>query len=295
MRPLLAIFLAFFAACTNSLPKFEDIQADKTRPIAMIIIDPPEAAPGDTVHVRYIGFSPDSANLTTHWTVALDYAQGNYGGVAVDGHILDLDIMMLPGSTPTDFYFVVPDSTLLYSTYLKNLSNAPWNPLHLSISQADSILKTAVKNGITLPPSMANIADMIGTKIKLNVHITAEYSLDVYSFMTVRYTRDLKSDSANVNRNPDLRWIAVYDVAKGKVNSFDSVAKYSYTVKRLFYPQHPDSVWDTIDIDSGHTYFLSGRQRNKRRRYRHADVYVFIAEQRFGDNREGKLLLPVVL
>ena len=258
MRLLLVVLLALFVSCTNSLPKFADIQADKTRPIA-IIIDPPEAAPGDTVHVRYIGFSPDSATPTMHWTVALDFAEGStYGGTAVEGRIVDLDSLMLNGNTPTDFYFVVPDSTLLYSTYLKGFAMAPWNPLHFSISQADSMLKMAVKYGDPLPPSVANIADMIGTKIKLNVHINAEFPLDAYKYMTIRYTRDLKSDSANVNRNPSLRWIAVYDVPRGKVNSFDSVAKYNPAIKYLFYPQHPDSVMvmDTITIDSGHTYYL---------------------------------------
>ena len=260
MRILCIVMMVFWVSCTNSLPKFADIQADKTRPIA-IVIDPAEAAPGDTVHVQYIGFSPDSAALSMHWTVALDFALGNYGGVAVDGHIVNLDSMMLPGGTPSDFYFVVPDSTLLYSSYLKGLANAPWDSLHLSISQADSILKLAVKAGVSLPPSLANIADMIGTNIKLNVHINAEYSLDVYKYMTIRYTRDLKSDSANVNRNPNLHWLAVYDVAKGKVNSFDTVAKYPYMVKFLyadssFLKLKPVTLWDTIDIDSGHSYFL---------------------------------------
>jgi hypothetical protein len=90
------------------------------------------------------------------------------------------------------------------------------------------------------------------------VHVNAEFPLDVYKYMTIRYTRDLKSDSANVNRNPSLRWIAVYDVPRGKVNSFDSVAKYNPAIKYLFYPLHPDSVMvmDTITIDSGHTYYL---------------------------------------
>jgi len=256
MRMFFLIVLTFVVSCTNFLPKFEDIQADKTRPIA-IIVDPPDAAPGDTVHVRYIGFSPDSTSLSMHWTAALDFAQGNFGGTSADGHIVDLDSMMLPGNTPTDFYFIVPDSTLLYSTYLKNIAQAPWNDsLHLTISKADSILKLAVKYGLPLPPSLASIADMIGTKIKLNVHVRAEYPLDVYTYMTIRYTRHIKSNSANVNRNPNLQWIAVYDVARGKVNSFDSTAKYSPTVKYLFYPRHPDSVVDTIAIDSGHTYYL---------------------------------------
>jgi hypothetical protein len=258
MRSLIVVSFAFFISCMSSLPIFEDIQADKTRPIALVI-DPPDAAPGDTVHVRYIGFSPDSANLTTHWTAALDFALGNYGGNAVEGHIVDLGPLMLPGYTPTDFYFVVPDSTLLFSTYLKGLAQAPWNPLHYSISAVDSMLKMAVKFGGSLPPSVAEIADMIGTKIKINVHINAEFSLDAYKYMTIRYTHDLKADSANVNRNPNLRWIAVYDVPKAKVYSYDSVAKYSPYVKYLYYNQKyadTNRVWDTIEIDSGHTYYL---------------------------------------
>ena len=181
--------------------------------------------------------------------------------MAVDGHIVDLDSLMLPGGTPSDFYFIVPDSTLLYSTYLKGITHAPWDSLHLTLSQADSILKLAVKTGMALPPPLAHIADMIGTNIKINVHISAEYPLDVYKYMTVRYTRDLKSDSANVNKNPALHWLAVYDVAKGKINSFDTVANYPYTVKFLyadssFLKLRRVAITDTIDIDSGHSYFL---------------------------------------
>jgi hypothetical protein len=136
---------------------------------------------------------------------------------------------------------------------------AQWNSQHLTISQVDALLKMTVKSGDSLPSSLATIADMIGTKIKINVHINAEFSLDVYKYMTIRYTRDLKSDSANVNKNPALRWIAVYDVAKGKVNSYDSIAKDSFAVKYLYYdPKYVDTnkIWDTITIDSGHTYYL---------------------------------------
>ena len=67
MKIFCVVIMTFLVSCTNSLPKFADIQADKTRPIA-IILDPAEAAPGDTVHVRYLGFSPDSATLSMHWT-----------------------------------------------------------------------------------------------------------------------------------------------------------------------------------------------------------------------------------
>ena len=260
MRTLFIVIVVFLVSCSNSLPKFEDIQADKTRPIA-IIVDPPEAAPGDTVHVRYLGFSPDSATLSMHWTAALDFSLSNYGGTAVESHIISLDSLMLPGGTPSDFYFIIPDSTLLYSTYLKGITHAPWDSLHLTLLQADSILKLAVKTAAALPPPLARIADMIGTDIKINVHITAEYPLDVYKYMTVRYTRDLKSDSANVNKNPALHWLAVYDVAKGKVNSFDSVANYPYVVKFLyadssFLKLKSVTIEDTIDIDSGHSYFM---------------------------------------
>jgi hypothetical protein len=260
MKILFVIIMFFLVSCSNSLPKFDDIQADKTRPIA-VIVDPPEAAPGDTVHVRYLGFSPDSATLSMHWTAALDFSLSNYGGTAVESHIISLDSLMLPGSKPFDFYFIVPDSTLLYSTYLKSIPHAPWDSLHLTLSQADSILKLAVKTGLPLAPPFARIADMIGADIKINVHISAEYPLDVYKYMTIRYTRDLKSDSANVNRNPVLHWLAVYDVAKGKVNSFDSVPKYPYIVKFLYADSSylklkPVAIWDTIDIDSGHSYFM---------------------------------------
>lgn len=260
MRLSLVVCVALLTGCTNFLSKFENIQADKTRPIA-ILLDPAEAAPGDTVHVRYVGFSPDSASLTMHWTAALDYAEGNYGGKAVEGHIVDLNAIRLPGGTPADFYFVVPDSTLLYSSYLKGLTQAPWNDsLHLSISQADSMLKMGViaaQNDIALPPELANLADMIGTTIKLNVHVNAEFQLDVYTFMTIRYSGKLKSTTTN--SNPTLRWIAVYDVPKGKVYSYDSIAKYSPVVKYLYYdPNYADTnkIWDTIEIDSGHTYYL---------------------------------------
>jgi hypothetical protein len=75
--------------------------------------------------------------------------------------------------------------------------------------------------------------------------------------MTIRYSGKLKSTTTN--SNPTLRWIAVYDVPKGKVYSYDSIAKYSPVVKYLYYdPNYADTnkIWDTIEIDSGHTYYL---------------------------------------
>jgi hypothetical protein len=237
--------------CVNFLSKFEDIEANKTRPIA-VVVEPAEAAPGDTVHVKYYGFSPDPSNVSLHWTAVLDFSLSAYGNADAESHYVNLDNMMLPGSKPDDFYFVVPDSTLLYSTYLKGMMQAAWNTSQLTLEQANALLKTAAATNAPLPSPLDSIADMIGAKIKIMVHISAEIQLDVFKYMTIRYSRRLFSPNTNIN--PFARWIQVCTADTSKLLSFDSIDRHPHTAQYLFSRQN--TVNDTVVIDSGKSYFI---------------------------------------
>jgi hypothetical protein len=253
MRIMILLIAVLSVQCSNFLSKFENIQADKTRPLA-IVFEPSEAAPGDTVHVRYYGYTPDSSAISISWEAVLDYAMDIYGGVSVESHKVNLDSMMLPGGTQDDFYFIVPDSVLLYSTYLKNIDLNIWNKYGWTIGYADSVLKFAVKNNILLNDDEKLLADMIGTKIELKASINAEIQVEVNRTLTVRYSR--KFNSSNVNSNPVVRWIGLCTVDKKKLSSFDSVYSYPHSMQYLYYPEHPEFIKDTFVIDTGKTYFV---------------------------------------
>ena len=253
MRLLPFIIILLVCGCTNFLSKFENIQANKTRPIA-VVVEPAEAAPGDTVHVRYFGYSPDSLSMSIIWTAALDYAQDIYGNVAVESHVVSLDSMMLPGSKPDDFYFIVPDSVLLYSTYLKKMELAVWNTPKWTIGYADSLLKNVVESNVVLPDDIKLYADMTGTKIELKAHVNAEIQVDIYRTLTVRYTRRL--NSSNENKNPSVRFIGLCTVDRSNIPSFDSVSKYPHSIQYLYYPAHSELISDTLVIDTGKSYFV---------------------------------------
>ena len=245
--------LLLAVSCTNFPTPFENIEeAQKLRPFA-VVCDPPESAPGDTVSVRLYYYNPPGDQPSIHWQISLDYGIDLHGS-DFEKDTVSLDSMMLPGSTPDGFRFRVPDSVLLNSTQLGEMaSNPSINPLHLAIPVIDSLLRTAAQTGIATPQLLA-LADNFSCKLKLRAKMQADISLDVTMLLRVRYSNKL--ESPNVNVNPTLRWMGIIKVPKANFTAIDSISSSGYALQYLFNSVHPDSVHDTVTIDSGFTYFV---------------------------------------
>jgi hypothetical protein len=80
----------------------------------------------------------------------------------------------------------------------------------------------------------------------------------------IRYNRKLVgtpfADLLPVNRNPAVRWIGVYTVRGKGIGAFhpgDSAYAGKFTLSYLYNELFPDSVRDTVLIDTGHSYFFA--------------------------------------
>ena len=239
--------------CTNFPTPFENIVAnEKIRPFS-VVCDPPEAAPGDTVSVRLYYYDPAGDKPTIHWNIALDYGTDLRNNQFAN-RIVSLDSMMLSGSTPDSFRFRVPDSVFLYSTQMSELTNnKSINPKHLTIGEVDSTLRTAASARVSTPQLIA-LADNFSCKLKLIAQMRSTISLDVTMLLRIRYSDKFKSPE--VNKNPVIKWIGIVKVPIVNFTEIDSLSSYGASLQYLYNSFHPDSVRDTVIIDSGFTYFV---------------------------------------
>jgi hypothetical protein len=253
--------------CTNFPAPFENIVAnEKIRPFS-VVCDPPEAAPGDTVSVRLYYYDPAGDRPAINWNIALDYGT-DLRNNQFTNHIVSLDSMMLPGSAPDSFRFRVPDSVFFYSTQMSELiNNKSINSAHLTIAAVDSLLRTAASVGVSTP-QLLSLANNFSSKLKLIAKMRSTISLDVTMLLRIRYSDKFKSPE--VNKNPVINWMGIVKVPIVNFTEIDSLSSYNPTLQYLYNRSHPDSVRDTVVIDSGYTYFVaadSGENQHQIYRY----------------------------
>lgn len=127
--PLL-VLAALCAGCGEGFPDEEMHLGldDKVRPYA-ILVEPPEAAPGDSVRVTLLARAPDPSALDIAWQVALDYDRGLYEVDEVERNLRPLvapePVFDGDGFLSQSFTWVVPDSTQLYSSALPAVIDDP--------------------------------------------------------------------------------------------------------------------------------------------------------------------------
>ncbi|MFC1586661.1 hypothetical protein ACFL5V_14035, partial [Fibrobacterota bacterium] len=98
--------------CASFPEKYENVIEDqKIRPLALLV-DRPDAAPGDTLTVD-LKLHDAGIDYTIDWELALNYSVTNYGQLGEASIVLDLDSMGLaPVSANADqdlqFRFVIP-------------------------------------------------------------------------------------------------------------------------------------------------------------------------------------------
>ncbi|MEW6040934.1 MAG: hypothetical protein AB1633_05380 [Elusimicrobiota bacterium] len=185
----------------------------KTRPIA-IICEPPEAAPGDTVEIFFHGFIYGEQPVI-RWTAALDFAFDMKANEIIENRVILLDSLMLQGSTSLHFRFVVPESTLLYSTMLRSSFNVIGEELGMSLEQADSFLK-----GFRSNPTIGGFGIMeVDAK-----GIRDPDSIKFFSHKTYFLYPDTADDTIEIGRNKSY-----FAIADSGINGNDTdMQSYTY-------------------------------------------------------------------
>lgn len=221
MSLLLLPILAGLNACSDGFPDEEmhfGIE-DKVRPYA-VIIEPPEAAPGDTVQVTLLAQTPHPDELDISWRVALDYSIGLYETDEVERNYRGIDVPFpetdADGFMTQTFQWVVPDSALLFSSDIPEILDDP-----AMVFLAEELMgpeagspptKSAVNawlgaltwddmNDMSSQEREATwaLADRFACQVRFRAVLRTGATVDVTRNLTIRYTNKLEGDNTNTN------------------------------------------------------------------------------------------------
>jgi hypothetical protein len=282
--------------CVPFPDRYERIQAGKIRTNGFVFEPYPEGAPGDTIRVT-MHFAGDTANAVhlqmSYSHVITVYGTDTVLDV-FDLPILS-EANLLPDSLA--FSFVVPESTFFLTkgipkeifngmkstlppsmqsmtqedmaAFLKDFANLDysdtrsvallmqrWSVIFSGINASlDSVSLTIGKLVAAFSVPAVIYAEAIGKNGK---------RLKIKGDFTIRYNRRLHNtpfaELFPVNDPPKVRWIGLCKVTGNNVIDFlPSDPKFAgkYSFSYLYNEIFPDSVCDTIVIDSGFTYYLA--------------------------------------
>jgi len=218
---LLTLALASLSGCGDGFPD-EEMHfglEDKARPFA-VVIEPPEAAPGETVTVTLLAQTPDPDELDITWRVALDYDLGLYETDEVERNYRDLPSPLFTadqdGFVSQTFAWTVPDSALLYSSALPEvltdpamvflaeelIGEAAGSPP--TRSAVDAWLKARTPAELALMDPLEReavwaLADRFACQVRFRGTLHTGRVIDVTRNLTIRHTGRLHGPNANAN------------------------------------------------------------------------------------------------
>jgi len=216
---MLAVFI--LSGCNEGFPDEEmhfGIE-EKVRPYA-VIVEPPEAAPGETVQVTLLARVPDLNELDISWKVALDYSSGMYETDQVERNYVvpqvPFGVVDGDGFFTQSFLWTVPDSALLVTSDIPEVLVDPVM-VHLAEeligpaagspptrTAVDAWLKSITPEEVAsmgLEGRMAiwALADRFASQVRFRTTLQTERIIDVTRNLTVRHTGRLFGPNTNVN------------------------------------------------------------------------------------------------
>lgn len=225
-RTTLLLLVAGLAltGCGDSFPDEEMHlgNQNKTRPLG-VLVEPPDAAPGDTVTVTLLARSPAPDDLDITWRVAQDFDNGLYEADEVERDFRDLApapaVADADGFLSQSFTWVVPDSVLLNTTAIPAVLSDP-----LMAGLAEYVVGSLRKADVAAyladltPADLAamdpdrreaalGLADVFACQVRFRARLHDDRIIDVTRNLTVRHSRRL--GSANLNRNAAVTELAV--------------------------------------------------------------------------------------
>ncbi len=224
---------------------------NKTRPYA-VVVEPPEAAPGDTVLVSLLAQTPDPDNLDITWRVAQDFDTGLYETDGVERNYLDLTAP-LPvtdgdGFLNQSFKWVIPDDALLLSSSIPEVLTDPIMallaeeligpdagspPTKVAVDAWLKDLTAEQLNEMGIEERMATyaLADRFACQVRFRGALQSNLSVDVTRNLTIRHTARLLGP--NTNHNASVYRLGV--VALDKVDATDDDIDHA-DVTQTWYP-----------------------------------------------------------
>ncbi|HEX2959725.1 MAG TPA: hypothetical protein VHO70_23010 [Chitinispirillaceae bacterium] len=243
--------------------RFERIENDKLRIIAVKYDGAAEFAPGDTATGK-VYFAGNAIASVGDFSIAYVH-QYNKNNIFPDEQKIDLLDTTLWFPDSMQFRYIIPNDVFLTKKVYGLEDTAMIRKLHslaTLVSVYDDTLLPPVSedtleqlmvavNSLYAQPSLFFYANSVnGTRLK------------VRSEFVIRYN-SLFPNYLPVNNNPQVKWMAIYRVPSNSSENFyphnpDITEKT--TVTYLYNEYNPESVADTIVIDTGYTYYLACNQ-----------------------------------
>lgn len=276
---LLPMLAGLLAGCGEGFPDQEMHLGldDKVRPYA-VLIEPPEASPGDTVRVTLQARAPQPDELDITWRVALDYSLGLYGVDEVERNLRPLapppPVVDEDGFLTQTFAWVVPDSALLYSSAVPAVIEDPSLAVLGGLlagagfglpprkDEADAWLRTLDAEEVrAMEPATRQatrgLTDRFACAVRFRATLRTDVVVEVTRNLTIRHTRRL--EGPNLNRNPTLRYWNLAAIEKRDAGEGD-LTDPDLTVHRLlFLDMNGARVADviTVPFHDDWTYYLT--------------------------------------
>ncbi len=274
---LLLLVVVGVSACSDGFPD-EEMHfglEEKVRPYA-IIIDPPEAAPGDTVLVTLLAQTSDPDELDISWRVAMDYSLGMYETDEIERQYHTLDVPLpqtdADGFLNQTFQWVVPDSAILNASdipevlddpamvYLAEELIGPEAGSPPTKSAVNAWLSALTMDDVNEMSSMEReatwaLADRFAIQVRFRAALRTDAVVDVTRNLTVRYTNAL--EGPNTNENSRVRHLYVVAIEKANAPMEDlyneQVPQSGYFFISVF-----DRINDSVQIPyhSDWTYYI---------------------------------------
>jgi len=282
MKTYSIAFLLMFASvvltgCGESFPDEEmhfGIE-NKTRPYA-VVVEPPEAAPGDTVMVTLKARTPDPDELDITWRVAQDFDRGLYETDEVERNYLDLDAP-LPltdddGFLNQSFQWIVPEDALLISSAIPEIlddpvmvilaeeligpaAGSPPNKVAVDAWLKDLTPEQVDEMGFEEKMATFALADRFACQVRFRAELRSDIVVDVTRNLTIRHTGRL--DGPNFNHNAQVLSFGVAALEKVDATTDDLLDE---SIDQTWYPfiEGGDRVAEQISIPrhGSWTYYL---------------------------------------
>lgn len=293
--PLALVSFAFLAGCAEFPEKYENvIDGEKIRPFA-ILVDPPEAAPGDTVKVE-LKLHDAGKDYDLAWELALRY-QLNLGAISSPfpnaSEIVDLEGQGRKISASSDglsFSVVIPsgDKNPVALTNLtpeivrteEDLSAEEKDALRdLGITSFQgglrkSDLVAALDSARTVPNALSPLVDALVGLVRFKAKLTSPgFKLDVTKALTIRYSNRVETGTylSNVNRNPVIDSIGIIRVNAKGLTYFGEIA--GHETDTVFFRTHKEvdldnPPYDTLKVLPDRSYFLIAQSEGSEQSYR---------------------------
>ena len=278
---LTLIAAVLLAGCGEEFPDQEAHFGleNKIRPYE-ITLDPPEAAPGETVTATIRYHMPWASAAQATWRVALDFDSGLYetdqverafvGVPDVDAAVVDAEGFVSQVArfiVPSDIYAVtsaIPE--VLTDEFILELLHAvpdgllsdPPRKSEVAAFLADLTADDLVGLDDDARAVIHRLADIFACAVRFRVTLEDDMNVDVVRRLTVRHSGRL--GSANTNTNAEISLFIVGEIPRHDFDLDDLEDVESEIIWHAFDEVSADGhALARVPLDSGHTYLMRVR------------------------------------